>query len=59
MKKSLEEFLEVLIQTTQHNIDFLNDKEVIFEPENAKKYSEEIQEICDVINNFYFVKDKN
>jgi hypothetical protein len=57
--KDLKEFLEVLIDMNQSNIDFIkNPNLTIYPPKLFQKYVEEIKQIQDLINTFDFVKEK-
>ena len=54
-EKNIKEFLQVLIDLTQANLDFLNGIKINHKLKS--KYIDEIKQIQDVINNFKFVKN--
>ena len=54
-EKNLVEFLKILIDLTQDNIDFIKGKQ-IFLPAMIGKYENELRQIRDLINSFDFVK---
>lgn len=54
-EKNFEEFLEVLRDLTQSNLDFLKGKKMDYQLKS--KYLDEIRQIEELINNFQFVKN--
>lgn len=54
-EKNLVEFLKILIDLTQDNIDFIKGKQ-IFLPAMIGKYENELRQIRDLINSFDFYR---